>query len=82
MSPCRTCQLEEDQGFKEFLSVHQNRSQAPTWANDTVQQTPDPDGGRTKTQGKKKPASDDYLNFDSDQSEDEDEEGDDEDEGW
>lgn len=66
--------LEEDQGFKEFLSVHQNRSQAPTWANDTMQQTADPDAGRMKTQGKKKLASDDYLNFDSDQSEDEDEE--------
>ncbi|XP_074494180.1 putative RNA-binding protein 19 isoform X2 [Sebastes fasciatus] len=73
--------LEEDQGFKEFLSVHQNRSQAPTWANDTVQQTA-PDVGLAKAQGKKKPASDDYLNFDSDQSEDEDrEEEDDEDEG-
>uniref|UniRef100_A0A8C4NQ19 Probable RNA-binding protein 19 n=1 Tax=Dicentrarchus labrax TaxID=13489 RepID=A0A8C4NQ19_DICLA len=79
--------LEEDQGFKEFLSVHQNRSQVPTWANDTVQQTPDPDSGRTKTQSKKKVASDDYLNFDSDQSEEEEEEekeeqDEDEDEGW
>ncbi|KAL7391647.1 hypothetical protein ABVT39_011966 [Epinephelus coioides] len=81
--------LEEDQGFKEFLSVHQNRSQAPTWANDTMQQTTEPDSGQVKTQGKKKPASDDYLNFDSDESEDEnadeeeeeEEEGDDEDEG-
>ncbi|XP_068422376.1 probable RNA-binding protein 19 [Clinocottus analis] len=62
--------LEEDQGFKEFLSVHQNRSQAQTWANDTVQIT-DPDSGRAKAHGKKKPASDDYLNFDSEQSEDE-----------
>uniref|UniRef100_A0A8D3EA98 Probable RNA-binding protein 19 n=1 Tax=Scophthalmus maximus TaxID=52904 RepID=A0A8D3EA98_SCOMX len=69
----KTTLLEEDQGFKEFLSVHQNRSQAPTWANDTLQQTT-PDSERTKTQGKKKPASDDYLNFDSDQSEDEGEE--------
>uniref|UniRef100_A0A3Q1AU56 Probable RNA-binding protein 19 n=1 Tax=Amphiprion ocellaris TaxID=80972 RepID=A0A3Q1AU56_AMPOC len=60
--------LEEEQEFKEFLSVHQNRSQAQTWANDT-----DPDSGRAKTQSKKKPASDDYLNFDSDQSEEEDE---------
>lgn len=82
LSTCRVSQLEEDQGFKEFLSVHQNRSQAPTWANDTVQQTA-PDVGLAKAQGKKKPASDDYLNFDSDQSEDEDrEEEDDEDEGW
>uniref|UniRef100_A0A8C2Z568 Probable RNA-binding protein 19 n=1 Tax=Cyclopterus lumpus TaxID=8103 RepID=A0A8C2Z568_CYCLU len=70
--------LEEDQGFKEFLSVHQNRSQAQTWANDTVRQTTDPDAGRAKAQGKKKPASDDYLNFDSEQSEEEE----DEDEGW
>ncbi|XP_030000224.1 putative RNA-binding protein 19 isoform X2 [Sphaeramia orbicularis] len=59
--------LEEDQGFKEFLSVHQNRGQAPTWANDTAQQP-------EKTKKKKKPASDDYLNFDSDPSEDEEEE--------
>uniref|UniRef100_A0A8C2XMY4 Probable RNA-binding protein 19 n=1 Tax=Cyclopterus lumpus TaxID=8103 RepID=A0A8C2XMY4_CYCLU len=66
--------LEEDQGFKEFLSVHQNRSQAQTWANDTVRQTTDPDAGRAKAQGKKKPASDDYLNFDSEQSEEEEDE--------
>ncbi|XP_054466778.1 probable RNA-binding protein 19 [Anoplopoma fimbria] len=71
--------LEEDQGFKEFLSVHQNRSQAPTWGNDTVPQTTNPDE-QAKAQGKKKPASDDYLNFDSEQSEDE-EDGDDEEEG-
>uniref|UniRef100_A0A3P8NBD1 Probable RNA-binding protein 19 n=1 Tax=Astatotilapia calliptera TaxID=8154 RepID=A0A3P8NBD1_ASTCA len=55
--------------FKEFLSVHQNRSQAPTWANDTAQEAPDPDKKKKTTQSKKKPASDDYLNFDSDQSE-------------
>ncbi|XP_061529313.1 probable RNA-binding protein 19 [Phycodurus eques] len=61
--------LEEDEGFKEFLSVHQNRTQAPTWANDTAQQAVDPDGGKAKR--KKRPAADDYLNFDSDQSEDE-----------
>ncbi|KAF3695836.1 putative RNA-binding protein 19 RNA-binding motif protein 19 [Channa argus] len=68
--------LDEDQGFKEFLSVHQNRSQVPTWANDTLQQTADPDSGLTESQSKtkRKPASDDYLNFDSDESEDEDEE--------
>ncbi|KAM9858988.1 putative RNA-binding protein 19 isoform 2-T2 [Aulostomus maculatus] len=73
--------LEEDQGFKEFLSVHQNRSQAPTWANDTVQRpaiNSDTAGGRSKS--KKKPAADDYLNFDS-ESEDEEEEYDEEDEG-
>ncbi|KAL6114261.1 rbm19 [Pungitius sinensis] len=71
--------LEEDQTFKEFLSVHQNRSQVPTWTNDTVQQTAGPNDGKAKAAVKKKPASDDYLNFDSEQSEDEDEE--DEDEG-
>lgn len=81
-------QLEEEAEFKEFLSVHQNRSQAPTWANDTAQEAPDPDKKKkTTTQSKKKPASDDYLNFDSDQSEedkeDEEEENDEsEDEGW
>ncbi|XP_054630657.1 probable RNA-binding protein 19 [Dunckerocampus dactyliophorus] len=60
--------LQDDEGFKEFLSVHQNRSQAPTWANDTVQQPVNPDSGKAKS--KKKPAADDYLNFDSDESED------------
>ncbi|KAM3868181.1 putative RNA-binding protein 19 [Diretmus argenteus] len=64
--------LEEDQDFKEFMSVHQNRSQAPTWANDAIQQSTIPDSEKGKI--KKKLASDDYLNFDSDQSEDEEEE--------
>ncbi|XP_076007167.1 putative RNA-binding protein 19 [Genypterus blacodes] len=63
--------LEDDQGFKEFISVHQNRSQAPTWANDTVQQSGE--SHQTKIPDKKKPNSDDYLNFDSDQSEEEEE---------
>ncbi|KAM3610239.1 uncharacterized protein V6R79_001148 [Siganus canaliculatus] len=71
--------LEEDQGFKEFLSVHQNRSQAPTWTNDTAQQSADPDGRGKSSAKKKKPVSDDYLNFDSDQSEDEEDEQDDDD---
>lgn len=70
------CQLEEEEGFKEFLSVHQNRSQAPTWANDMAQETAGPGSKQTKS---KKPAPDDYLNFDSDESEDED---DDDNEGW
>uniref|UniRef100_A0A8C8DZI1 Probable RNA-binding protein 19 n=1 Tax=Oryzias sinensis TaxID=183150 RepID=A0A8C8DZI1_9TELE len=72
-------QLEEDQEFKEFLSVHQNRSQAPTWANDAVQGAADPESGPAKSKKKKKSASDDYLNFDSDQSEDEDRSLDDDD---
>ncbi|XP_061134863.1 probable RNA-binding protein 19 [Syngnathus typhle] len=61
--------LEEDEQFKEFLSVHQVRCKVPTWVNDTVEQTVDPDSAKGK--GRKKPASDDYLNFDSDQSDDE-----------
>ncbi|CAN9513261.1 unnamed protein product [Ophioblennius macclurei] len=65
--------LEDDQEFKEFLSVHQNRSQAPIWANDTVQDATRVDKKQTKTQSKKKQESDDYLNFDSEESEDGDE---------
>uniref|UniRef100_A0A1A7X914 Probable RNA-binding protein 19 n=2 Tax=Iconisemion striatum TaxID=60296 RepID=A0A1A7X914_9TELE len=66
-------ELEEEEGFKEFLSVHQNRTQAPTWTNDmAAQDTADPESSRIKT--KKSLVSDDYLNFDSDQSEDEEEE--------
>ena len=57
--------------------MHQNRSQAPTWANDAAQETADPQSKQAKSE--KKPASDDYLNFDSEQSEDEQEEFDDED---
>lgn len=71
--PNIACQLEKDQEFEEFLSVHQNRGQAPTWANDTMQ-TLGPDSGQTKNRGQKKLASDDYLNFDSDDSDEVDEE--------
>lgn len=78
------CQLEAEDGFNEFMSVHQNRSQTQTWANDMAQ---DPaDSGGVQKQKKKKPASDDYLNFDSDQSEDEKHDVDDDDDnegmGW
>ncbi|KAJ8414061.1 hypothetical protein AAFF_G00066590 [Aldrovandia affinis] len=67
-------ELEQDQGFQEFLAVHKNRTQAPTWANDTLAAGPDPSGAR-EGQGKRKEAkaravSEDYLNFDSDQSDD------------
>uniref|UniRef100_A0AAY4C3X6 Probable RNA-binding protein 19 n=1 Tax=Denticeps clupeoides TaxID=299321 RepID=A0AAY4C3X6_9TELE len=48
-------ELEKDQGFQEFLAVHQNRSQVPTWANDSLEES-------------KPKKTDDYLNFDSDQS--------------
>lgn len=50
-------QLKEDTEFQEFLSVHQRRTQAATWANDALDAEP--------AQGKSKRASD-YLNFDSD----------------
>uniref|UniRef100_A0A8C5E2B7 RRM domain-containing protein n=1 Tax=Gouania willdenowi TaxID=441366 RepID=A0A8C5E2B7_GOUWI len=64
--------LEDDEKFKEFLSVHQNRSQVQTWANDSVQDSTDPHVKGTKTPSKNNSASDDYLNFDSDKSEAED----------
>uniref|UniRef100_A0AAY4C4Z6 RRM domain-containing protein n=1 Tax=Denticeps clupeoides TaxID=299321 RepID=A0AAY4C4Z6_9TELE len=51
----RVSTLEKDQGFQEFLAVHQNRSQVPTWANDSLEES-------------KPKKTDDYLNFDSDQS--------------
>ncbi|XP_053938393.1 probable RNA-binding protein 19 [Cuculus canorus] len=53
-------ELEEDKTFQEFLVVHQKRSQVATWANDTLAEEPKKE--------KAKPA-DDYLNFDSDESE-------------
>ncbi|XP_027628925.1 probable RNA-binding protein 19 [Tupaia chinensis] len=49
--------LKEDTEFQEFLSVHQKRVQAATWANDAL--------STDASKGKSRPASD-YLNFDSD----------------
>uniref|UniRef100_A0A8C8VE71 Probable RNA-binding protein 19 n=1 Tax=Pelusios castaneus TaxID=367368 RepID=A0A8C8VE71_9SAUR len=54
-------QLEGDEAFREFLVVHQKRTQVATWANDTLAEEPKAE--------KSKPV-DDYLNFDSDESED------------
>lgn len=66
-------QLKNDEGFQEFLAVHKNRTQVPTWANDAMEA-----GAVEKSKKKEKKAvSDDYLNFDSDES---DELSDDEDE--
>uniref|UniRef100_A0A8C1AAU5 Probable RNA-binding protein 19 n=1 Tax=Cyprinus carpio carpio TaxID=630221 RepID=A0A8C1AAU5_CYPCA len=61
--------LEKDQSFQEFLSVHQKRTQVPTWANDTAEATSV--GVEKKKEEKKQKAAvrDDYLNFDSDESE-------------
>ncbi|XP_069877527.1 probable RNA-binding protein 19 isoform X1 [Dipodomys merriami] len=55
--PTELQKLKEDTEFQEFLSVHQRRTQAATWANDALDTEPP----RRKSQ----PASD-YLNFDSD----------------
>ncbi|XP_024422560.2 probable RNA-binding protein 19 isoform X2 [Desmodus rotundus] len=58
--------LKKDAEFQEFLSVHQKRTQAATWANDALDVEP--------SKGKSKPASD-YLNFDSDSGQESEEEG-------
>uniref|UniRef100_UPI00398EA1C6 probable RNA-binding protein 19 isoform X2 n=1 Tax=Pristiophorus japonicus TaxID=55135 RepID=UPI00398EA1C6 len=50
--------LKEDGEFEEFLAVHQSRCNAPTWTNDTLP--------AKKEQARKL---DDYLNFDSEDSE-------------
>ncbi|CAL8248219.1 unnamed protein product [Merluccius merluccius] len=72
--------LEEEPAFKEFVSVHTKRNQVPTWANDSTPRDTATDTGKEKTRATKKPASDDYLNFDSDQSEDEEREEEEEEE--
>uniref|UniRef100_A0A674BWG1 Probable RNA-binding protein 19 n=1 Tax=Salmo trutta TaxID=8032 RepID=A0A674BWG1_SALTR len=63
----------DDEGFQEFVSVHQNRNQVSTWANDTLPQSAAPETGQGRSQ-EKKPASDDYLNFDESDEEEEEEE--------
>ncbi|KAE8634175.1 hypothetical protein XENTR_v10002218 [Xenopus tropicalis] len=53
-------ELEKEDDFKEFLSVHQNRTKTSTWDNDT----------HAAVEKKQKSQSqDDYLNFDSDSEE-------------
>ncbi|XP_020138512.2 putative RNA-binding protein 19 [Microcebus murinus] len=58
--------LKEDTEFQEFLSVHQRRTRAATWANDALDAEP--------SKGKGKSAND-YLNFDSDSGQESEEEG-------
>ncbi|EPY78398.1 putative RNA-binding protein 19 [Camelus ferus] len=58
--------LKEDDKFREFLSVHQKRTQVAIWANDALDAEP--------SKGKSKPAND-YLNFDSDSGQESEEEG-------
>ncbi|XP_072004096.1 probable RNA-binding protein 19 [Engystomops pustulosus] len=53
--------LEKDSGFKEFLSVHQNRNKTATWANDTLAEP---------IQKAKSQSNNDYLNFDSESEQD------------
>lgn len=65
-APLRCHQLKEDTQFREFLSVHQKRTQTATWANDALDAEP--------RKGKGKLASD-YLNFDSDSGQESEEEG-------
>uniref|UniRef100_A0AAR2LPI8 RRM domain-containing protein n=1 Tax=Pygocentrus nattereri TaxID=42514 RepID=A0AAR2LPI8_PYGNA len=64
-------ELEEDPGFQEFLAVHKKRTQVPTWANDSVEAASAATEKNKKQEKKKEKNSvgDDYLNFDSDESE-------------
>ncbi|KAF4079049.1 hypothetical protein AMELA_G00188660 [Ameiurus melas] len=62
--------LKNDEGFQEFLAVHKNRTQVPTWANDAVEAGTVEKSKEAEKKKEKKAASDDYLNFDSDESED------------
>ncbi|XP_041084214.1 probable RNA-binding protein 19 isoform X2 [Polyodon spathula] len=64
-------ELKDDQDFKEFLAVHQNRAQVPTWANDTLTE---PKKNKEQDEKKKKKAATDYLNFDSEEEEEEEKE--------
>lgn len=61
--------LKEDQDFQEFVAVHQKRTQVPTWANDAVEAATVLAEKAKKEKKKKVAVSDDYLNFDSDESE-------------
>lgn len=61
-------QLKNDEGFQEFLAVHKNRTQVPTWANDAVEAGAQEKSKKIEKQKEKKAVSDDYLNFDSDES--------------
>ncbi|XP_030632510.1 putative RNA-binding protein 19 isoform X2 [Chanos chanos] len=62
-------ELEKDQSFQEFLAVHQNRTLVPTWANDSLDKSAVPAGKDKSKKPEKRAVTDDYLNFDSDESE-------------
>ncbi|XP_035643221.2 probable RNA-binding protein 19 [Oncorhynchus keta] len=40
-------ELEGDEAFQEFVLVHHNRSQLPTWANDSLLQSAAPETGQS-----------------------------------
>lgn len=65
-APSGLGKLKEDAEFQEFLSVHQRRAQAATWANDAL--------GAEPLRAQRK-AADDYLNFDSDSGQESEEDG-------
>ncbi|KAJ8285605.1 hypothetical protein GJAV_G00028760 [Gymnothorax javanicus] len=73
-APSLLGELEQDEGFQEFVAVHQNRTQVPTWANDTLTEEADQSstqkGQREKREARNRAVTEDYLNFDSDPSSD------------
>ncbi|KAI5109104.1 putative RNA-binding protein 19, partial [Silurus meridionalis] len=62
-------ELNNDEGFQEFLAVHKNRTQVPVWANDAVEASAVEKSKTSEKKKEKKAVTDDYLNFDSDESE-------------
>ncbi|XP_064153727.1 probable RNA-binding protein 19 isoform X1 [Anguilla rostrata] len=70
--PALLGQLEQEEGFQEFVAVHQNRTQVPTWANDTLTDGAVPsnnrEGQKKRKETKNQAIIEDYLNFDSDHS--------------
>uniref|UniRef100_A0A8C5F7W4 RRM domain-containing protein n=1 Tax=Gadus morhua TaxID=8049 RepID=A0A8C5F7W4_GADMO len=74
--------LEEEPAFREFVLVHTKRNQVPTWANDSTPLESSRPPAKAEPRVARKPAAnDDYLNFDSDQSEDEEQEEEEEEQG-
>uniref|UniRef100_A0A8C5FKA2 RRM domain-containing protein n=1 Tax=Gadus morhua TaxID=8049 RepID=A0A8C5FKA2_GADMO len=75
-------ELEEEPAFREFVLVHTKRNQVPTWANDSTPLESSRPPAKAEPRVARKPAAnDDYLNFDSDQSEDEEQEEEEEEQG-
>ncbi|XP_064794020.1 probable RNA-binding protein 19 [Oncorhynchus masou masou] len=66
-------ELEGDEAFQEFVSVHHNRSQLTTRANDSLLQSAAPETGQGRSQEKKKKLY--YLNFESEEKKKDEEQG-------